>query len=227
MYNSIKTIALLGCMVISQNLLAQEFDYEYHRMIADSISKMSFLNSPEVNQQDFELKIRDEKIKREKLGWLSSFKMGVQFLSVNQDYDAGVTKVGVLPTLGVSLQLDFERFFTTPSRVRSARHESSIIKLEKDRLIKVHESEVISFYYDYVLLTEQTNSRFMTLQTIKEQAKLIEEQFRNGETDLDEYLNSINAVDNAIEAFYETKIASEKKLALLENKLGINIGVRQ
>lgn len=224
MFNSVKIILIFGWLLVSQNLIGQEFDYQYHRMISDSLAKMSLSNSPEINQQDFELKIRDEKIKREKMGWLSSFKMGVQFLSVNQDYDAGVTKVGVLPTLGVSLQLDFERFFTTPSRIRSARHESSIIKLERDRLIKVRESQIMSFYYDYVLLIEKTNTRFTTLQTIKEQAKLIEEKFRNGETDLDEYLNSVNSVDNAKEAFYETKIASEKVLALLENELGTIIG---
>ncbi len=224
MFKSVKIILILGWLLVSQNLISQEFDYQYHRMIADSLAKMSLSNSPEINQQDFELKIRDEKIKREKMGWLSSFKMGVQFLSVNQDYDAGVTKVGVLPTLGVSLQLDFERFFTTPSRIRSARHESSIIKLERDRLIKVRESQIMSFYYEYVLLIEKTNTRFTTLQTIKEQAKLIEEKFRNGETDLDEYLNSVNSVDNAKEAFYETKIASEKVLALLENELGTMVG---
>ena len=224
MFNSIKIVLIFGWLLVSQNLMSQEFDYQYHRMIADSIAKMSYFESPEVNQQEFELKIREELIRREKLGWLSSFKMGVQFLSVSQDYDAGITKVGVLPTLGVSLQLDFERFFTTPSRIRSARHESSIIKLERDRLIKAHETQVISVYYDYVLLTEQTNTRFLTLNTIKEQAKLVEEKFRNGETTLDEYLNSVSAVDNAIESFYETKIASEKTLALLENKLGITIG---
>ena len=223
MYKSIKVIGLVSLMFLSRNVASQEFDYKYHRMIADSLAQLGLLNSPEINQQDYELKIRDEKIKREKMGWLSSFKMGVQFLSVSQDYDAGITKVGVLPTLGVSLQLDFERFFTTPSRIRSARHESSIIKLEKERLVKVRESQITSFYYEYVLLIEKTNTRFTTLQTIKEQAKLIEEKFRNGETDMDTYLNSVNSVDNAKEAFYETKIASEKVLALLENELETNL----
>lgn len=210
-------------MVGSSNLFAQDFDYQYHRMIADSLAKHALQNTPELEQQDYQLKIREEKIKREKLGWLSSFRMGMQFLSVNQDFDQGVTRVGVMPTLGVSLQVDFERFFTTPSRIRSARHESSIIKLEKDRLLKVRESEIAGIYYDYALLIEQTRSRYATLMTIKEQGALVEERFRNGETDLDTYLNSVSAVDNATEAYYETKIASEKILTLLEYEIGISV----
>lgn len=218
---------LLIVMAGSVNASGQEFNYEYHRSMADSLAKLGLYTAPEIDQQDYELKIREEKIKREKLGWLSSFNMGVQFLSVSQDYNQGVTNIGILPTLGVSLQIDFERFFTTPSRIRSARLESSIILLEKQRLIKVRESQVTSAYFDYVLLIEQTRSRFTTLQTVKEQLKLIEERFRNGETDLETYLNTVTAVDNAREAFYETKIAAEKTLALIENDLEIKLGDQQ
>ena len=222
MYKSFIIVTVLIIAGITQ-LRAQEFDYEYHRKIADSLSVIALGNTPEIKQQDYELDIREEKIKREKMGWLSSFRMGIQFLNVAQDYQNDVTRVGVLPTMGVSLQLDFERFFTTPSRIRSARMESSIIKLEKDRMVKVRQSEIVSYYYEYVLLVEKTKNRYTTLQTIKEQGKLIEERFRNGETDLDAYLNSVTAVDNATEAFYETKIASEKVLALLENELGFGL----
>ncbi|MEO1021623.1 MAG: TolC family protein [Bacteroidota bacterium] len=218
------TISAFFLFVLCMHVTAQEFDYNHHRKMADSLAALALLNTPEIDQQNYELAIRDEKIKREKLGWLSSFRMGLQFLSVNQDFDNDVTRVGVLPTLGVSLQLDFERFFTTPSRIRSARHESQIIKLEKTRLENVRVNQITSFYYDYVLLVEQTQVRYTTLQTVKEQGKLIEERFRNGETDLDTYLNSVNSIDNATEAFYETKIAAEKMLTLLENELGLKIG---
>ena len=221
MFNKIHIV--FATVILSMNLNAQEFDYSYHRMMADSLAKVASLNTPEIEQQDYQLEIREENIRREKLGWLSSFRMGLQFLSVDQDYSQGVTRIGVLPTLGVSLQVDFERFFTTPSRIRSARYESSIIKLEKDRLIKNRQAEITSIYYDYILLIEQTRNRYATLQTIKEQGKLVEERFRNGETDLDTYLNSVSAVDNALEAFYETRIASEKVLALLENELGMKM----
>lgn len=224
MFKRIQLSFIVLITVFNLTLPAQEFDYAYHRMMADSIAKMSLLNSPEISQQEYELKIKEEKIRREKMGWLSSFKMGLQFLSIDQNYNAGTTSVGILPSLGVSLQIDFERFFTTPSNVRSARHESSIIKLEIDKIINTRETRMMATYYDYVLLIEQTNTRFTTLQTIKDQSKLIEERFRNGETDLDTYLNSVSSVDNAKEAFYETKIASEKTLALLENELGISLG---
>lgn len=206
---------------------AQEFDYMYHRMMADSLAKIALTNTPEIDQQDFELAIREEKIKREKLGWLSSFRMGLQFLSVDQDYDNGITTVGVLPNLGVSLQLDFERFFTTPSRIRSARYESEIIKLEKTRLEKVRVNQISAFYYNYVLQIEKTQIRFTTLQTVKEQGLLVQERFKNGETDLNTYLNSVNAIDNAKEAFYDTKIEAEKLLTLLENELGLGVGELQ
>lgn len=217
-------ISIFVLLMLGSEGKAQEFDYLHHRMMADSLAMIALTNTPEIDQQDFELAIRDEKIKREKLGWLSSFRMGVQFLSVNQDFDNDITRVGVLPTLGVSLQLDFERFFTTPSRIRSARYESEIIKLEKTRLEKVRVNEISDYYYDYVLLIEQTQVRFTTLQTVKEQGKLIEERFKNGETDLNTYLNAVNSIDNAMEAFYETKIAAEKMLTLLENELGLEMG---
>ncbi|MCG8372657.1 MAG: TolC family protein [Balneolales bacterium] len=217
----ISATVLLGLVTGAKS---QEFDYFYHRMIADSLAYLSLGNTPVIQQQDYELAIREEKIVREKLGWLSSFKMGVQFLQVSNDYDANVTKVGVLPTLGVSLQVDFERFFTTPSRIRSARHESQIIKLEKQRLIQVRENQITGMYFDYVMQIEKTQARYNTLQTVKDQAKLVEEQFRAGETDLDTYLNAVNAIDNATEAFYETKITAEKLLAALEIEIGLQIG---
>jgi outer membrane protein TolC len=202
--------------------MAQEFDAEYHRMVADTLARMGLLNSQVIEQQDYELMIRDEKIRREKLGWLSSFRLGLQFLTVNQDFDNDVTRVGVLPTLGVSLQVDFERFFTTPSRIRSARHEKTIIHLEQQRLMEVRKNEITSLYYEYVLMSEKTSVRFTTLQTVRDQKSLIEERFRNGETDLETYLNVVNSVDNATEAFYETKIQAEKALALIEEELDIN-----
>ena len=221
MYKGIYITFFLICLNIS-SASAQEFDAEYHRMIADTLAQMGLVNSQVIEQQDYELMIRDEKIKREKLGWLSSFRLGLQFLSVNQDFENDVTRVGVLPTLGVSLQVDFERFFTTPSRIRSARHEKSIIQLEQQRLMEVRKNEITSLYYEYVLMTEKTGVRFTTLQTVRDQKKLIEERFRNGEADLETYLNIVNSADNATEAFYETKIQAEKALALIEEELDIN-----
>ena len=223
MFNKISILIVLMSVNIGK-LAAQEFDYLHHRMIADSLSQMALENTPVIDQQDYELAIREEKIKREKMGWLSSFRMGVQFLSVSQDFDNEVTRVGVLPTLGVSLQVDFERFFTTPSRIRTARHETEIIKLEKDRLVQVRENQITDMYFNYVMQIEKTQTRYTTLQTVKDQSKLVEEKFRAGETTLENYLNAVNAVDNATEAFYETKITAEKLLAALEIEIGLDIG---
>lgn len=78
-----------------------------------------------------------------------------------------------------------------------------------------------------MLQIEKTQIRFTTLQTVKEQGLLVQERFKNGETDLNTYLNSVNAIDNAKEAFYDTKIEAEKLLTLLENELGLGVGELQ
>ncbi len=57
-------ISLFLFLIGAKTLSAQEFDAEYHRMVADTLAKMGLANSQVIEQQDYELMIRDEKIKR-------------------------------------------------------------------------------------------------------------------------------------------------------------------
>lgn len=165
---------------------------------------------PELRKQDLEIEAARERYLQEKKGWLSSFKLGVQFLSISQDFDAGVTQVGILPTIGLNLQLDLERFSTTRSRVRAALIEREIAQYEYERIHIEKIAEFNALYLEWAYAKEQVDIRFQSLNTMKEQALLQEERFRDGEIDLNDYLNSVNALDNAREAYAQANSAEQK-----------------
>lgn len=179
---------------------------------SQTLEKSALLKS-----QLVEIKEKQEQIGREKLGWLSSLRMGVQFLNVTQDFDAQVTRVGVLPSLGVNIQIDFERLFTTPSKIRTARLQ----KEKAHHTLGVMEQDLIerlqSLYYELKLLYSQSEIRYQTYITISEQLLLVEQRFKRGEESLESYLNALTSVDNAKESYLMIYFEIEKKVALLRH----------
>jgi outer membrane protein TolC len=183
---------------------------------ADSLIEQAFKKSAILKVQLNEVADKQEVINREKLGWLSSFKMGVQFLSVSQDYNAQTTTVGVLPSLGISLQIDFERLFTTPSNIRSAKLQKSNAKLAFESESEAIAIKIQELLFDMELAIKQSEIRYQTFFTIADQLTIIEERFKRGEIEMSVYLNALNAIDDAKESYLIVYYDVLKKKASLE-----------
>jgi outer membrane protein TolC len=178
-------------------------------LYVDSLLVKAVEASAMIHVQQLEILQKQEQINREKKGWLSSFRLGVQFLSISTDYQQEVTRVGVLPSLGLSLSIDFERLLTTSSLIRSAKLEKAkaekLIELQQDELL----SKLIEITNSLELSYEQAQIRHSTFLTLLDELTLVQERFKRGELDLSNYLNAYSAVEQAKEnylmAFYSVK----------------------
>lgn len=177
----------------------------------DSLTQSAFSHSAQLKAQLADIAEKQESINREYRGWLSSFKMGIQFLNVSQDFDANVTKVGVLPSFGVTIQVDFERFFNIGSNIRSAKFQ----KEKAQQMYKVQQQTIAIQIQDLVndmsLSMKQAEIRYQTYFTISDQLTLTEERFKRGEIELGVYLNALNAVEQSKENYYLAYFDLQKK----------------
>ncbi len=182
----------------------------------DSLIQQALRQSAILKVQLNEVADKQEVINREKMGWLSSFKMGVQFLSISQDYSAQTTTVGVLPSLGISLQIDFERLFTTPSNIRSAKLQKSNAKLAYESESQTIAIKIQELLFDMELAIKQSEIRYQTFFTIADQLTLIEERFKRGELEISVYLNALNSINDAKESYLMVYYDVMKKKASLD-----------
>ena len=182
----------------------------------DSLVSLAIQHSSLLKAQLEEIKDKQEVINREKMGWLSSFKMGIQFLNISQDYNADVTRVGVLPSLGLSIQIDFERLFTTPSNIRSATFQKNKIKQSYQVELQTLALQIQELVFDIDLALKQSEIRYKTFFTIADQLTLIEERFKRGEIEMSVYLDALNSVDQAKESYLLVYYDVLKKKAHLE-----------
>jgi len=183
---------------------------------ADTLIQQALNQSAILKVQLNEVADKQEVINREKMGWLSSFKMGVQFLSISQDYTAQTTTVGVLPSLGISLQIDFERLFTTPSNIRSAKLQKINAKLAYESESETIAIKIQELLFDMELAIKQSEIRYQTFFTIADQLTLIEERFKRGELEISVYLNALNSINDAKESYLMVYYDVMKKKASLD-----------
>jgi len=183
---------------------------------ADTLIQQALNQSAILKVQLNEVADKQEVINREKMGWLSSFKMGVQFLSISQDYSAQTTTVGVLPSLGISLQIDFERLFTTPSNIRSAKLQKINAKLAYESESETIAIKIQELLFDMELAIKQSEIRYQTFFTIADQLTLIEERFKRGELEISVYLNALNSINDAKESYLMVYYDVMKKKASLD-----------
>jgi outer membrane protein TolC len=181
----------------------------------DSLKRVAIEKSALLKGQIAEIAVKQEGVNREYRGWLSSFKMGIQFLNVSQDFEQNITKVGVLPSLGVSIQVDFERLFNTSSNIRSAKLEK--VKAEQTYLLQQQsvELQIQELIADLELGIQQAQIRYQTYFTIVDQLTLVEERFKRGEIELNSYLNALTAVEQARESYFMVYFDIHKKKAHL------------
>ncbi len=177
--------------------------------LIDSLVIKTFEHSYDIEALREEFNQETERIKQERMSWLGSFRLGVQFLNYEQGTDAGQSsQVNFVPALGLTLNLDLEGLFTLSSRVRLAkagarRVENEIMK--KKRVLRVWIEEK---YQQYTMLVEAIQIKQNILSSQEEQTRLALERFKRGEGKIEDYLLGLNALAQTREAILESQFRS-------------------
>jgi len=175
----------------------------------DSLADQSINNSYWLKTFDGELQQQYENLKQEKNKWLSTFRFGLTFFSLNtsvNEQNQSVTTAGVLPTLGLSLGIDPEKFINRRSYIREARF--NIVRAENQlkhqrRQIKV---ELTKLFYHYLEALGVLELRLVANQTQREQCAVVEEKFKRGQQPMESMLLAQNAYVLTKEALLKSQL---------------------
>ncbi|MEQ8812074.1 MAG: TolC family protein [Imperialibacter sp.] len=179
----------------------------------DSLVDLALVNSYYLKSFDAELAQQYENVKQEKNKWLSTFRMGINFFSLNTSVDGqnqSVTTAGVLPNLGVTLSIDPEKFINRGSYIRKA--EYNIVRAENSlkNQRKAVRSQVVDIFYTYLEALGIAQLRISANQTQSEQVTLVTERFRKGEAGMEEVLLIQNGMNLTQEAVLKSELAVRK-----------------
>lgn len=179
----------------------------------DSLVDLALRNSYYLKSFDAELAQQYENVKQEKNKWLSTFRMGINFFSLNTSVDGAnqsVTTAGLLPNLGVTLGIDPEKFINRRSYIREAeynivRAENSLKNQRKEVRI-----QVVDIFYTYLEALGVAQLRVAANQTQSEQVTLVTERFRKGEAGMEEVLLTQNGLNITQEAVLKAELTVRK-----------------
>jgi outer membrane protein TolC len=180
------------------------------RAIIDSLVVKTFQNSYDMEAMREEYLQEQERIGQEKMSWLGSFRLGIQFLNYEQGSDAQSAQVNFVPALGLTLNLDIEGLFTLPSKVRLAeagarRVENEIMK--KKRTIRIWIEEK---YQEYTKILSSLQIMERILSSQEEQTNLALERFKRGEGKIEDYLLGLNGLAQTRQAILESKFRANQ-----------------
>ncbi|MEQ8687099.1 MAG: TolC family protein [Imperialibacter sp.] len=179
----------------------------------DSLVDLALVNSYYLKSFDAELAQQYENVKQEKNKWLSTFRMGINFFSLNTSVDGqnqSVTTAGVLPNLGITLGIDPEKFINRRSYIREA--EYNIVRAENSlkNQRKAVRTQVVDIFYAYLEALGIAQLRISANQTQSEQVTLVTERFRKGEAGMEEVLLIQNGMNLTQEAVLKSELAVRK-----------------
>ncbi|WOK04285.1 TolC family protein [Imperialibacter roseus] len=179
----------------------------------DSLVELALVNSYYLKSFDSELAQQYENVKQEKNKWLSTFRMGINFFSLNTSLDGqnqSVTTAGLLPNLGITLGIDPEKFINRRSYIREA--EYNIVRAENSlkNQRKAVRTQVVDIFYTYLEALGIAQLRISANQTQSEQVTLVTERFRKGEAGMEEVLLTQNGMNLTQEAVLKAELSVRK-----------------
>jgi outer membrane protein TolC len=202
---------------------AQAVDYPQERKIIemvlaseaalDSITDQALANSYYLKSFEGELAQQYENVRQERNKWLSTFRLGINFFSVNtttNGQDQSVTTAGLLPNLGLTLGIDPEKFINRGSYIREAQYNvvRSDNQLRHQR--RQIRDEILRLYYQYLEQLSLTELHDEANQTQLAHTILMEEKFKKGEATLDEVLLNQSAYVLTQESLLKSQIGLRK-----------------
>ncbi len=179
----------------------------------DSLTDNAIKNSYLLKSFEGELSQEYENVKQEKNKWLSTFRLGVNFFSLNTSVNAqdqSVTTAGVLPNLGLTLGIDPEKFINRQSYIREAKYNVIQAENQLKNQRRQTRDEIIRFYYLYLEALGIVELRDAANQMQIERCVIMEERFRKGEAQMDEVLQHQSAYVLTQEALLKARIAARK-----------------
>lgn len=181
--------------------------------LLDSLVTLAWQNSYWIKGFEAELGQQHENVRQEKNRWVSSFRMGVNFFSVNTQVNANnesVTTAGLFPQLGLTLSIDPERFISRSSYIREARLQ--VVRAENQVLHQRRQLrlEIVQLFYQYLETLGILELREQSQQTQQEQCALLEEKFKRGEVQLEAVLLNQNALALAHEAVLRAEVQAQR-----------------
>jgi len=223
--NNLIYLLLLFCFInnITFSQTNQGFGFQMNAQenyVIDSLVEVAFENSYFLQTLHEERAIRKTKVWQKKNSWLSSLRFGVQLFSLTNDVQNEVSNTGLLPSVGVNLQISPDKILTLPSRVKMAK--SDVRRAENDilRQRKILRTWVEQKYLDYLQALEVVKLRKERLQAQLEMAILIKEKFKIGEAKLDEVIKIQGGIEQMEEGLIRSQFAIEK----IYRELNVMIG---
>jgi outer membrane protein TolC len=212
-------LLLLPLTVLGQQQLDVEKEIEIVEMLLssesaiDSLTDLALINSYYLKSFDAELAQQYENVKQEKNKWLSTFRLGINFFSLNTTTgvdNQSVTTAGLLPNLGVTLGIDPEKFINRGSYIREA--EYNIVRAENQlkNQRKAVRTQVVGIFYTYLEALGIAQLRMAANQTQSEQLMLVTERFKKGEAGMEEVLLTQNGFNLTQEAVLKAELAVRK-----------------
>jgi outer membrane protein TolC len=214
---------ILMVMLPAFNTFAQSVDYQRERETIeillsdashlDSLVNNALKNSYYVKSFEGELAQQYENVTQEKNKWLSTFRVGINFFSVNttvNSQDQAVTTAGFMPNFGITLGIDPEKFINRSSYIREAQY--NIVRSEnqlKHQRRQIRD-EILRLYYQYLEALGIMELRDEANETQKEHCTVIEEKFKKGEAAVEEVLLNQSAYVLTKEALFKTQISVRK-----------------
>ncbi|NTV45890.1 MAG: TolC family protein [Chlorobiales bacterium] len=186
----------------------EQFD-EKDQAIIDSLVIRTYQNSYLLEALREEYNQETERIFQEKMGWLGSFKIGIQFVNL-QGGSETTSNTSFVPALGLSLNLDLERIFTLPSRIQKAKQGAKKVQDEILKQKRVLRQWVEEKYLEYITVLEILKIKQSVLSSQEEQYLLVKNRFQRGEGKLEDFLLITNAISETKGSVIQYRIAARK-----------------
>jgi len=189
----------------------------------DSLVEFALINSYYLKSFDAELAQEYENVLQERNKWLSTFRLGINFFSINTSIDGqnqSVTTAGLLPNLGLTLGVDPEKFVNRRSYIREAQLNVERAENQLKNQRKQIRTEVVDLFYTYLEALGILQLRDVANQTQEEQLLLLTEKFKKGESRMEEVLLTQNAYNLTQEALMRAELDVRK----LRRQISILIG---
>jgi len=186
----------------------------YNDDVLDSIVTRALEHSNLIKAIDQEMKMFDEEILQKKRSWVSSFTFGVNVFSANTTLNTdnqSVTTYGVLPRVGLNLNVNPEKLINRKSYVRQTTNRKEYSRYIQEDTRMTLKKNILNLYYDYLGALESVNIRQHAYNTRKQQADYLNGLFTSGDVEYAQVLIAENQMHLAKEALVTTSIEAMKR----------------
>lgn len=218
-----RLLILLSLLCISFGIRAQEsLIANLDHALLNRLVELAKENYPRRKISQVNEKVAGTAVNLEKLSYLDMFRANYIYRPGNRptiDEDNPYVYNGL--QFGVSLNLS--SFLSKPFRVRQAKQQLKIARLESEDFDKVLENDVKAKYYLYIQWTNELKNRTAAAQDAKAMFDRLQSDFEQGQVDLDTYTTARADVSNTNSALIQTEVNYLMAKDALEELIGMKL----